>query len=347
MLCTAGFDGYFKRVNAAFERTLGYTPEEMMARPFLEFVHPDDQEATIGEMGELSAGITTLNFQNRYRRKDGSYCWLEWTAQPVVEQALIYAVARDISQRKETEEQLRQFAADLERSNQELEQFAYVASHDMQEPLRKIQAFGDRLKSRAGDHLDEQSRDYLERMQNAASRMQTLMQDLLAYSRVTSRAAPFAPVDLNVVVRDVLDDIETQIERTKGRVEVGDLPTLDADAGQMRQLFQNLISNALKFHHERVAPLVKVDSARDGVACTITICDNGIGFDDRYAERIFGVFERLHGRGEYDGTGIGLAICRKIVEHHGGTIAARSTPGEGATFTMILPLQNLDGKESQ
>jgi light-regulated signal transduction histidine kinase (bacteriophytochrome) len=158
------------------------------------------------------------------------------------------------------------------------------------------------------------------------------MQDLLAYSRVTSKTTPFAQVDLNTLVAEVLNDIETQIERTGGRVEAANLPTVDGDPAQMRQLFQNLISNALKFQHDGVTPVVKITSTTtDGATCQITISDNGIGFDAKYAERIFGVFERLHGRAQYEGTGIGLAICRKIVQRHGGTISAHSSSGEGGT----------------
>lgn len=241
---------------------------------------------------------------------------------------------------------------DLERSNGELQDFASVASHDLQEPLRKIQAFGDRLKARHGDELGPKGQDYLERMQAAAGRMQTLINDLLSFSRVTTRARPFVPVDVGGVVGEVLSDLETRIEQTGGRVEIGDLPTIDADPMQMRQLMQNLIGNALKFHREGEPPVVTIRGRvlENGDAegweeamCEITVEDNGIGFDQKYADRIFTVFQRLHGRGQYEGTGVGLAICRKIVERHNGKLAARSVPGEGTLFTMTLPIEQPEG----
>ena len=228
----------------------------------------------------------------------------------------------------------------LQRSNRELAEFAYVASHDLQEPLRKIQAFGDRLKMKSAAALGLDGCDYLARMQNAAHRMQTLINDLLSYSRVTTKAQPFAPVDLGVVAREVLADLEISIEQTGGRVDIGPLPTIDADALQMRQLLQNIIGNALKYRRKDVPPVVQVSGHGNGdAAVQITVQDNGIGFDVKYADRIFGVFQRLHGRDEYEGTGVGLAICKKIAERHGGRITAHGQPGHGATFVVTLPLQ--------
>ena len=245
---------------------------------------------------------------------------------------------RDISERKQNEENLRAFAADLERSNRELQDFASVASHDLQEPLRKIQAFGDRLKSKC-DELSPEGQIYLDRMQNAAGRMSILINDLLEFSRVTTKALPFQPVDLNRIAREVLSDLETRLEESGGSVELENLPTLDADALQMRQLFQNLLGNALKFGQPGVAPAVKVGAQIVGTVARISVEDNGIGFEQKYVDRIFTVFQRLHARSEYEGTGIGLAICRKIVERHGGVISAISAPGKGATFVVELPLR--------
>ncbi len=219
---------------------------------------------------------------------------------------------------------------DLARSNRDLQDFASVAAHDLQEPLRKVQVFGDRLKATCSDTLGEKGLDYLERMQGASSRMQALIEDLLLYSRVTTKAQPFVEVDLNQVVREVISDLEVRIEQLGGRIEVANLPTIDADPTQCRQLMQNLIGNALKFHRDEEPPVVKIRGQfLDGDEWQITVEDNGIGFDEQYADRIFGIFQRLHGRSEYEGTGVGLAICRKIVERHGGTISTRSAPGEG------------------
>jgi PAS domain S-box-containing protein len=253
----------------------------------------------------------------------------------------------ELMERRRAEERVKETMAELERSNAELQRFAYIASHDLQEPLRKIQAFGDRLKGKYADALDERGRDYLSRMENAAARMQALINDLLTLSRVTTQAQPFVSVDLAKVVQDVLSDLELHIEKTQGSVEVGDMPTIDADPTQMRQLFQNLIDNGLKFHQPDEKPVVKIHAKRLNGACQIVVKDNGIGFDEKYLERIFTIFQRLHGRGKYDGTGVGLAICRKIVERHGGSITAQSIPNQGATFTVTLPIRRPPREEVQ
>jgi len=255
---------------------------------------------------------------------------------------------REENARKQAVQGLRKLADDLARSNQELEEFAYVAPHDLQEPLRKIRAFGDRLLQRCADQLDEESHRFLERMVVASRRMQTLIDDLLTYSRLTTRSRPLTPVALGEVAQGVLDDLEPQIQEARARVEVGELPTLDADPTQMRQLLQNLISNALKFRQHDVDLVVKVrgrilegDGPPPAAGRTeITVEDNGIGFEQKHAPRIFEMFQRLHGRMEYPGTGMGLAICRRIVDRHHGTIEARSAPGQGATFTVTLPLKH-------
>jgi signal transduction histidine kinase len=237
---------------------------------------------------------------------------------------------------------LEQRARELARSNAELEQFASIASHDLQEPLRKVQTFAEQLRVREHDQLSEHGRDYLERMSSAARRMQDLIDDLLRFSRVTTNTRPFVAVDLAATAREVRADLEGVIDETGATVELGELPTVQADPVQMRQLLQNLLSNALKFHRDGVAPHVKVTGRVDGRLAEIAVSDDGIGFDERYAQRIFRVFERLHGRGVYPGTGIGLALCRKIVERHGGTITATSAPDEGATFLVKLPLEHSD-----
>ena len=249
----------------------------------------------------------------------------------------------EIAERQRAEQQLRDFTASLERSNRELQDFAYVASHDLQEPLRKVQAFGDRLKSKYGAVLDDTGRDYLTRMHNAASRMQTLINDLLIYSRVTTQARPFVPVSLARIAREVVADLEVRIEQSGGRVEIHDLPDLEADPTQMRQVLQNLIGNALKYHRPDLAPHVIVRSSRieddktRRVWWRIEVEDNGIGFEEKYLDKIFGIFQRLHGRDGYEGTGVGLAVVKKIVERHGGDITARSQPDQGSTFIFNLP----------
>jgi len=237
---------------------------------------------------------------------------------------------------------LGQAVDDLRVRNRELQDFAFVASHDLQEPLRKIQAFADRLLTRHAGQLDLQGRDYLERCAQAAARMQTLIDDLLAYSRINARTLPFAPVDLQAVAGRVLEDLEARIETSGGAVEIGALPTLEGDATQLQQLLQNLLSNALKFRSPERAPRVRVEAApavldRDRPGWELRVTDNGIGFDARHAERIFAPFQRLHPRQDYEGTGIGLAIVRRIVERHRGWVHAEGREGGGAVFRVLLP----------
>jgi two-component system, NtrC family, sensor kinase len=251
-----------------------------------------------------------------------------------------------------SEAELRAYNRKLSESNRDLTDFAYVASHDLQEPLRKIMAFGDRLKSKYSDELGETGSDYLDRMQNAAGRMQTLIEDLLTFSRVTTRGEPFVETDLNGVVRGVVSDLEVAIERAGATVEVGEFPTVQVDPSQMRQLTQNLIGNALKFRRQDAVTFISVKATRlsDEAAAPhelahpcpdgwwqIDIKDNGIGFEQKYADKIFTVFQRLHGRGEFEGSGVGLAVVRRIVERHQGEIWVTSTPGVGTTFHIVIP----------
>ncbi len=230
-------------------------------------------------------------------------------------------------------------ASDLERSNAELEQFASVASHDLQEPLRKVQMFSQRVFELEGPRLSEKGRDYLHRSTEAAGRMQLLIEDVLKFSRVAMHNRPLVRTDLERTAHEVVSDLEAVIEATGATVEIGELPTMDVDEPQIRQLLQNLVSNAIKFRREGVEPVIRIEGGVSGNLAEIRVGDNGIGFEPRYEGRIFRVFERLHGRGEYKGNGIGLALCRKIAERHGGTIVAESTPGEGSTFIVALPLQ--------
>jgi signal transduction histidine kinase len=265
------------------------------------------------------------------------------------------ALQREVAVRQQEEAALTRHSEELERSNRDLEEFAYAASHDLQEPLRKIEAFGSLLAARFGDRLPEEGRDYLSRMQGAARRMRALIEDLLAFSRITTRARPFTAVDLRHTVDEVLCDLDAVVRDAGGRVTIGNLPQVHAEPVQMRQLLQNLIGNALKFRREGVAPVVQVYADTPSTAapggdghttCRLVIEDNGIGFDEKYHDRIFGLFQRLHGRSEYTGTGIGLALCRKIVDRHRGTIVAHSKPGQGTRFEVTLPLAS-SGDESQ
>jgi PAS domain S-box-containing protein len=335
-------------VNQAECELFGFRSEEMIGRPIWDFMAPEDRERTkAGLLQRIADEQPLVPLEREYKRRDGTSVVMEIHQKRIRDEAGHATGLRtfllDITERKRAEQTLNQQAEKLARSNAELEQFAYVASHDLQEPLRKIQAFGDRLKTKCGAALGDEGADYLTRMQNAAARMQVLIQDLLSLSRVASHAKPFAPVDLGDVVRMVISDLESRIQERNGRVEAGGLPVVVGDRGQLAQLFQNLIGNGLKFQKPGENPLVKVTSEAvtlpdgAGPAWRITVEDNGIGFDEKYRDRIFHIFQRLHGRSEYEGTGIGLAICRKIVDRHGGTIAAYSSPGAGAKFVITLP----------
>jgi signal transduction histidine kinase len=258
---------------------------------------------------------------------------------------VILLAIEDVTERRLTERLLATQRLELERSNAALNEFAFVASHDLQEPLRKILSFGERLDLAAGSLLKGDARHSLERMLDAATRMRTLITDVLAYSQIATSAAPFVPTDLGAIAREVVSDLKTSIADMGGRVEVGQLPVIDADAIQMRQLLQNLLGNALKFRRRDVAPLVQLHaSTGDDGFCAITVTDNGIGFKPEHGEKIFRMFERLFVRTQYPGTGIGLAICRRIVERHGGTIAATSIAGEGTTFNVTLPVTRVEGE---
>ena len=331
---------------------------------FLADVDPQDRPAVEQVILQTRTRRIEHHVEYRVRLPDGTTRWIEargklFTDASGKPQRMI-GVCTDVTQRKWAEETLRRSNEELERivgerteelqslnqqlrtTNRELEDFASVASHDLQEPLRKIQAFGSRLDQRAGAGLDAESRDYLDRMLRAAGRMQRLITDLLQFSRVTTGAQPFVQVDLNNILAGVLSDLETRIEQTGGRVEHSTLPTLDADPVQMQQLLLNLIGNGLKFHRREVPPVVRVTvgpEPAEGV-CAISVQDNGIGFEEKYLDRIFNVFQRLHPRTEYEGTGIGLAVCRKIVERHGGSISARSQPNVGSTFVFTLPMRH-------
>lgn len=290
------------------------------------------------------------------------------------------ALTEEIASHRLTQEQLQQLnlsleerivrrthdlevlTADLMRSNKELQDFAYIASHDLQEPLRKVRSFGDRLSAHSAAQLDDMSKDYLARMQSAAARMQALIEALLAYSRVTTKAQPATPVDLRVTAAEVISDLETQIEQQQGIVTLGNLDVVPADPLQMHQLLQNLIGNALKFHRPETAPAVHVAgrwlnaSEAERIAGVqfgpnagvyeLSVTDNGIGIDPQYFERIFQMFQRLHGRNEYEGTGVGLAICRKIVERHNGAIVVHSQPEEGTSFVVLWPVAERPDEQS-
>lgn len=348
--------GHFTFTSEATCTILGYDEPETAHMHYRQFIPPEDTEklekafVRVRQTGNAAQGI-----EHKIIKKDGVIrtveTYISLTANRAGQIAGFRGIFRDVTHRKEADQYQIERKA-LERSNQELEQFAYVASHDLQEPLRKIQAFGDRLQITSAGSLNADGLDCLNRMMKSASRMSVLIDDLLNLSRVKTQAQPFTPVDLTVVLKEVLSDLDGLLERTGGTVEIlGDLPSIYADPLQIRQLLQNLVGNALKFHKPGEKPVIQIscilmaerrssNKQEADHVCQISVSDNGIGFEEKYIERIFHPFQRLHTSKEYEGTGIGLSICRSIVERHHGRIAAKSTKGEGSIFLVTLPIQN-------
>ncbi len=334
MLCIAGTDGYFKYLNPAWEKTLGWTQEELKSKPFLDFIHPDDIESTLNEVAKLKTGAPTVNFSNRYQHKNGSYRWLNWVSTPYED--VLYASASDVTELKQIEESLKYSMQKLEQSNKELEQFAFVASHDLKEPLRKIKNYTELLDVKYKPKLDEKAEQYIKIITSGAERMETLISDLLSLSRVSTQGKEFTKVNMNEVVENVKEILELKIKEEKAQIIVDELPVVHGDSGQLMQVFQNLVGNALKFRG-KLNPVVEIKAEDKGNNWLFKVQDNGIGFNADYTDKIFMMFQRLHSREQFEGTGIGLAICKKIIERHGGEISAHSKPGEGTTIQLTLP----------
>ncbi len=334
--------------NPRAEALFGYTREEALGR-HSNFIVPDAfRPQTHQVWAELLARKGGFRSSNENLTKDGRYIVCEWYNTPLVdargEVIGVASLVEDITERKKAEEALERYAKELERSNTDLADFASIASHDLQEPLRKVMAFGERLNEHCAAQLDEQGKDFLQRMCSAAQRMSDLIEALLQYSRLNTRAQPFAPVDMGAVTKEVLADLEARIAESNATLEIGPMPRLHGDAIQLRQLLQNLLGNALKFHPPDRVPHVTMSSRRTAGGWEIEVTDDGVGFDEKYLDRIFRPFQRLHGRGEFAGSGMGLAICRKIVSRHGGTITARSAPEQGARFIVFLPEKAEEGR---
>lgn len=330
-------------------QTLGRGKGDLTGKLLLEVV-PDAKKSGLFD---IYKNVVDTSVSQQFEREfylAGEVKWF-YMAAVKLDDGLIVTYT-DVTEKNVAEARLTQYAEELKRSNQDLEQFAYVASHDLQEPLRKIRAFGDRLAARYEDKLDEVGAEYITRMQQASARMQKLIEDLLSFSRISSGHEQFTRVDLTAVVNEVVDDIEGQIIREKAKVGVKPIAEINGDRGQIRRLFQNLISNAIKFHKQDGLPVVEISGEvvsghqaekEFGIPLTeaayvrIVVKDNGIGFDEKYSEKIFNIFQRLQGRAEYEGTGIGLAICRKIMTNHRGYIRAQSVINQGSEFILIFP----------
>ena len=351
-------------VNPAACEMLGYAADQLIGRPMHDVVHPERADGSpcpahdCARVAAITEGRAHAASDEMFWRQDGTSVPVMYTTTPIERDGkLVGAVVTfsDITEIMSHEAALERYTKELERSNAELEFFAYVASHDLQEPLRKIQIFSERLMQKYGQALDERGQIYVDRIASSAIRLRALIDDLLEFSRINTAGKPFSPTNLDDVLRQVLDDLETTIQQVDAKILVDKLPTIDADATQMGQLLQNLVANALKFRRdgERLSIDIRGGVEQGGAArdqrsavCRIVVTDNGIGFEPKFSERIFGAFERLHSRGAYPGTGIGLATCKKIVERHGGNIAAAGEPGKGATFTITLPVAHEEADTS-
>lgn len=463
LLCIAGTDGYFKRLNPAWHEVLGWSIDELKAKPFLDFVHPDDIAETQKEVGKLTTGVSTISFNNRYRCKDGSYKWLSWNTTPFGD--ILYAAATDVTDLKNAqlkvadlnerlnlaldggevgiweaildtgetiwdnrmesmfglkhnsfdgsynafknclhpddvkltedafqmvmdgvkpydiiyrsrwetgeiryinakadvikdengnnvkmvgvcidvtnlknaEHKILKIADELKRSNHELEQFAYVASHDLQQPLRMVASYTQLLEKRYKDQIDEKANKYIHYAVDGASRMQTLINDLLSYSRITTKGEEFKNCDSLQVVKNSLANLQVLVNETNAKITFGELPEIKGDSSQLERLFQNLIENSIKFTVDKI-PEIHISATRKDKKWLFSVKDNGIGIEEKFNEKIFIIFQRLHGREEYPGTGIGLAICKRIVNRHGGDIWFESEKEKGTTFLFTLPV---------
>ena len=339
-------------VNPQGEKLLKVSTEEMVGAQMLELLPEHADQGLFEAFVDVVRTGQPYEDELRLADTEGGMTWCQVMAVKIEDG--IAVTLRDVSERREAAQAMSVANEKLEQRNRALRDFAYIASHDLQEPLRKISAFSNLVMQDYGDKVDETGRHYLERMEDASRRMSQLISDLLVYSRITTRARPFEDVDLNAIVNNVLNDLSMRIDDVEGTVRVDEMPTIEADATQVRQLMQNLIGNALKFHRAEVPPeidvttaVVSLDALNTDVpvqancteVCRVRVADNGIGFESKYIDRIFTPFQRLHGRSEYEGTGMGLAICRRIVERHGGSIAVESVPNEGTTFTVWLPVR--------
>ena len=358
-IITIDSKGIMETVNPAAAHLFGYERDELIGNNVhILMPEPDHSQHNGYIQRYLDTGeqrIIGIGREVTGKKKDGTLFPFRLAISEVNfkenRERIFTGIIHDLTDRKKAEEKNRQYRRRLERSNRDLQDFAYISSHDLQEPLRKIRTFGTHVQNKEADNLSNKGQDYLGRMINAAERMQRLIDDLLSYSRISTKANPFVETDLQKIVQGVCSDLEIAIQKTNANIEFHSLPVIEADPTQMRQLFQNLISNSIKFHVEGKAPhivitteplstLPKVERPFERAGVQITLQDNGIGFDPQYAQKIFQVFQRAVGR-EYHGSGIGLAICQRIVNRHGGTIHADSKPGEGSTFVIRLPRQQI------
>lgn len=344
------------RINRAYRELAGMTTEEILGKKCSEVFPGKLCHTKQCPLYRILDGAKRVDIESNQTRRDGKVIPCLVTATPFRnpdgEITGIIQVTRDISSWKKIEQSLSTTAERLRARNIELEDFTHVISHDLQEPLMLISAFSERLRTKCADTLPEKGKNYLQRIESSTNRMQQLINGLLLYSRISSKARPFEPINLKTIIQSVIDDLAVKIERYQAEISVDKhLPVIEADPLQMRQLFQNLIGNSLKYHHPKRKPKITISlTPQSEDNCTqenicLNVEDNGTGFDNAYRKVIFKIFQRLHTEKQSKGTGIGLSICEKIIRHHRGTISAEGQPGIGATFTITLPLQHKETGE--
>ncbi|HZE89170.1 MAG TPA: ATP-binding protein [Verrucomicrobiae bacterium] len=336
MQCVCGFDGKFKSLNPAWESTLGITVTELLSRPFLDFVHPEDRSRTVAEFEGLLAGGTVVSFENRYRCADGSFRWLLWSSVADAESGLIYATARDVTVKRKLIEDTVRACASAEATNKELEAFSYSVSHDLRAPLRSIDGFSQALLEDCAAALDDGGREHLGRIREAARRMGHLIDDLLTLSRISRAEARRERVDLSALARAVAHEATRREPERKLSFEIEPDLAAMGDPRLLRIMLDNLVGNAVKFTRRRPLARIEIGSTRrDGVPAFV-VRDNGAGFDMSYASKLFGPFQRLHPATEFEGTGIGLATVARIVHRLGGRVWAEGAVDDGASFYFTL-----------
>jgi PAS domain S-box-containing protein len=333
LMCIVGPDGYFRRVSPGFD-ALGYSGPSLLARPFVDGIHPDDVAATRAVLATQAAGARVARFENRYRCRDASYRWLAWSC-AADEEGTLYLIARDVTEAKQANEALARARDAAEAANRELEAFSYSVAHDLRAPLRSIDGFSQALLEDCGDRLDATEQGYLGKVRASARHMAQLIDDLLGLSQV-SRATPRREVvDLGALARTVIARLRVDTDRQVD-VSIQDELRCEGDPGLLTLVLENLLGNAWKFTARRAEPRIELGAQTEAGRQIYFVRDNGAGFDMAYASKLFGVFQRLHTAREFHGTGIGLATVRRVIDHHGGRIWAEAAPDRGATFFFTL-----------
>ena len=352
LICVLGFDGYLKTINPAWKWTLGLPDDDLLSRPFIQLVHPDDKTATEAEFEKLKLGGEIIYFENRLRAKDNTWRWFAWSAAAALPQKVIYGTGRDITERKMAQEKIEKLNEDLqlytqqlEEANKELEAFSYSVSHDLRAPLRHIDGFVKMLCKQCECQLDDRGKRFLNIIADSAQKMGTLIDELLVFSRMSRADLRRSKVSSDSLVHEAVEGLQTEINERHIDWNIGALPEVDADPAMLQQVWVNLIANAVKYTRPRDPAKIEIGCSDSGNGeYVFFVQDNGVGFDMQYAHKLFGVFQRLHRTEEFEGTGIGLANVSRIVHRHGGRVWAEGRPDAGATFYFSLPKKSTETK---